>query len=241
MTEKTERSRRRTKPANRPAGAQKRTKAVTRQAAGERPLAEYRSKRDFTRTDEPQGGPRKAGRKLAYVIQKHAASQLHYDLRLELDGVMKSWAVPKGPSLDPSVKRLAMEVEDHPIEYNQFEGTIPKGEYGGGTVMIWDYGTYTYGGSDAEDPVEGLRRGYAKGDFKFVLDGKRLKGSWVLVRTRRGDPKRAQWLLIKHRDDAAEPESNVTEEYQSSAVTGRTMDEIAAGAKPRRSRQGVRT
>jgi bifunctional non-homologous end joining protein LigD len=196
-------------------------------------LAEYRQKRDFGRTAEPRGGRRKRARKLQYVIQKHAASHLHYDLRLELDGVMKSWAVPKGPSLDPSVKRLAMEVEDHPIEYNKFEGTIPKGEYGGGTVMVWDRGTYTYGGEDAAEPVDALRRGYEKGDFKFRLDGERLKGSWVLVRTRRGDPKRPQWLLIKHRDEAAEPGSEVVEEYQTSAATSRTMEEIAAGRKPR--------
>ena len=136
-------------------------------------LAEYRRKRDFSRTAEPSGGRRKAARKLAYVIQKHAASHLHYDLRLELDGVMKSWAVPKGPSLDPAIKRLAMQVEDHPIEYNRFEGTIPQGEYGGGTVMIWDRGTYTYGGNDDGDPVEALRRGYEKGDFKVVLRGDR--------------------------------------------------------------------
>jgi bifunctional non-homologous end joining protein LigD len=214
-------------------------------------LGEYRRKRDFTRTAEPPGesrvGPRKKATRastsrkapeLAYVIQKHAASHLHYDLRLELDGVMKSWAVPKGPSLDPAVKRLAMQVEDHPIEYNTFEGTIPKGEYGGGTVMVWDRGTYTYGGSDDVDPVEGLRRGYAKGDFKFVLEGNRLTGSWVLVRTRRGDPKRAQWLLIKHRDDAAEPDSEVVEEFQTSVATGRTMDEITAGRKPRTRKAG---
>jgi len=168
------------------------------------------------------------------VLQKHAASHLHYDLRLELDGVMKSWAVPKGPSLDPAVKRLAMQVEDHPIEYNAFEGTIPQGEYGGGTVMIWDRGSYTFGGDDP-DPVEGLRRGYARGDFKFVLKGKRLKGSWVLVRTRRGDPRRAQWLLIKHRDEFAEPGSDVVSEFGTSAATGRTMDEIAAGKSSKRS------
>jgi bifunctional non-homologous end joining protein LigD len=201
-------------------------------ASGAR-LAEYRQKRDFTRTAEPRGGRRKAASKLAYVIQKHAASHLHFDLRLELDGVMKSWAVPKGPSLDPAVKRLAMEVEDHPIEYNKFEGTIPQGEYGGGTVMLWDRGTYTYGGGDDVDPLEALRHGYAKGDFKFELRGKRLHGSWVLVRTRRGDPRRAQWLLIKHRDEAAEPGSDVVEEYQTSVATGRTMDQIAAGRKPR--------
>jgi bifunctional non-homologous end joining protein LigD len=196
-------------------------------------LAEYRRKRDFTRTAEPAGGRAARKKKLAFVIQKHAASHLHYDLRLELDGVMKSWAVPKGPSLDPAVKRLAMEVEDHPIEYNKFEGTIPQGEYGGGTVMIWDQGTYKYGGEDP-DPIEGLRRGYEKGDFKFVLQGKRLKGSWVLVRTRRGDPKRAQWLLIKHRDEFAEPDSEVTAEYETSASTGRTMEAIAEGRKPKR-------
>ena len=205
-------------------------------------LATYRRKRDFTRTAEPRGGAGRTARpgKLRFVVQKHAASHLHFDLRLELDGVMKSWAVPKGPSLDPAIKRLAVQVEDHPIEYNSFEGIIPEGEYGGGTVMLWDRGTYTYGGEDDAEPVEALRRGYEKGDFKFRLDGDRLKGSWVLVRTRRGDPKRPQWLLIKHRDDAAEPGSEVAEEYQTSAATGRTMDEIAAGRKPRR-RRGART
>ncbi|HEX2249074.1 MAG TPA: DNA polymerase ligase N-terminal domain-containing protein [Gemmatimonadales bacterium] len=197
-------------------------------AAADPKLAEYRRKRDFTRTAEPKGGTARSRQKLAFVIQKHAASHLHYDLRLELDGVMKSWAVPKGPSLDPSVKRLAMEVEDHPIEYNTFEGTIPKGEYGGGTVMLWDRGTYTYGGTDP-DPLDGLRRGYAKGDFKFVLHGKRLRGSWVLVRTRRDEKGRSQWLLIKHRDEYAAAGSDVTAEHQTSVATGRTMEEIAGG------------
>jgi bifunctional non-homologous end joining protein LigD len=196
--------------------------------AAEAQLAEYRRKRDFTRTSEPAGGKPKTAKKLAFVIQKHAASHLHYDLRLELDGVMKSWAVPKGPSLDPAVKRLAMEVEDHPIEYNKFEGTIPQGEYGGGTVMLWDRGTYGYGGTNP-DPIEGLRGGHAKGDLKFVLNGKRLNGSWVLVRMRRDRPGKAQWLLIKHRDEFAIPDSDVTADYETSVATGRTMEEIATG------------
>jgi bifunctional non-homologous end joining protein LigD len=207
------------------AGSTKPAKSVN---APENQLTEYRRKRDFTRTAEPRGGSARAKQKLAFVIQKHAASHLHYDLRLELDGVMKSWAVPKGPSLDPAVKRLAMEVEDHPIEYNKFEGTIPQGEYGGGTVMLWDRGTYSYGGSDP-DATEGLRRGYAKGDLKFVLNGKRLKGSWVLVRMRRDRPGKPQWLLIKHRDEYAVPDSDVTADNQTSVATGRSMEEIATG------------
>ena len=194
-------------------------------------LAEYRRKRDFARTAEPAGGAGRRAKQLAFVIQKHAASHLHFDLRLELDGVMKSWAVPKGPSLDPSVKRLAMQVEDHPIEYNRFEGTIPQGEYGGGAVMIWDRGTYEYGGDAAAGPEDALRRAYAKGDFKFVLAGERLRGSWVLVRIRRGDPRRPQWLLIKHRDDYAEAGSDVVAENMTSVVTGRTMEQIAGGWK----------
>src|SRR6478752_8562576 len=167
-------------------------KSSKRSARGQ--LAEYQRKRDFTKTEEPSGdeAPPSAGTgRLRFVIQKHAASHLHFDLRLELDGVMKSWAVPKGPSLDPSVKRLAMQVEDHPIDYNTFEGTIPKGEYGGGTVMLWDRGTYT-SAVDDEDPVAALHRGYAKGDLKILLDGKRLQGLWVLVRTRRGSADRQQ-------------------------------------------------
>ena len=214
----------------RKAAVKPRAKVGVKSRAAEPKLGEYRRKRDFSVTEEPRGGEARATPKLAFVIQKHAASHLHYDLRLELDGVMKSWAVPKGPSLDPAVKRLAMEVEDHPIEYNKFEGIIPQGEYGGGTVMLWDRGTYRYGG-DVPDPLEGLRRGYEKGDFKFVLQGKRLRGSWVLVRTRRGTPRRAQWLLIKHRDAEAMPGSDVTSEIETSVATGRTMDEIAAGKR----------
>src|SRR3954452_21085242 len=211
-----------------PGSSKKASTSAKPTANADSQLAECRRKRDFTRTAEPPGGSAASKQKLAFVIQKHAASHLHYDLRLELDGVMKSWAVPKGPSLDPTVKRLAMQVEDHPIEYNSFEGTIPKGEYGGGTVMLWDRGTYTYGGSDP-DPIGGLRRGYQKGDFKFVLQGKRLHGSWVLVRTRRDERGKAQWLLIKHRDEYAAEGSDVTAEHQTSVATRRTMEEIAGG------------
>jgi bifunctional non-homologous end joining protein LigD len=203
-------------------------------------LAAYRTKRDFDKTAEPSGAATPAAKKkarksrrareLQFVIQKHAASSLHFDLRLELDGVMKSWAVPKGPSLDPANKRLAMEVEDHPFEYNEFEGTIPKGQYGGGTVMIWDRGSYTAEKADAYggDHQEAIREGLSKGDLKFSFHGERLQGSFVLVRTRveRG---KAQWLLIKHRDEFAQPGSDVVLEIDTSVVTGRTMDEIAGG------------
>lgn len=199
------------------------------------PLAEYQKKRDFTRTLEPKGKSPVKRSTLAFVIQKHAARALHFDLRLELDGVMKSWAVPKGPSLDPTVKRLAMQVEDHPVEYNTFEGSIPAGEYGGGTVMLWDRGSYSFW-EDDPDPVERLREGYAKGDFKFELLGKRLKGTWVLVRIKRGSPDKPQWLLIKHRDEFAKPGSEIVEEEVTSVATGRTMDEITAGDKPTKGR-----
>jgi bifunctional non-homologous end joining protein LigD len=141
-------------------------------------LAEYRRKRDFSKTAEPSGDREvpTAGR-LRFVIQKHAASHLHFDLRLELDGVMKSWAVPKGPSTDPSVKRLAMQVEDHPIDYNTFEGTIPKGEYGGGTVMLWDQGTYIAEGHSVDESEDAVREGYARGDLKVTFFGERMRGS----------------------------------------------------------------
>jgi bifunctional non-homologous end joining protein LigD len=199
-------------------------------------LEKYRSMRDFQKTAEPAGGAAKGKAvkspksKLHFVIQKHAASHLHFDLRLELEGVMKSWAVPKGPSLDPSMKRLAMQVEDHPFEYNKFEGTIPKGEYGGGTVMIWDRGTYSadkaanYDG----DHSAAVSAGLAKGDLKFSFHGKRLQGSFVLVRTRMEGGK-AQWLLMKHRDEFARPGSDIVAEEMTSVATGRTMEEIAGG------------
>jgi bifunctional non-homologous end joining protein LigD len=191
-----------------------------------KPLAEYKRKRDFTKTAEPEGKTtrRRSARALKYVIQKHAASRLHFDFRLELDGVMKSWAVPKGPSYDPAVRRLAMEVEDHPIEYNSFEGTIPKGEYGGGTVMLWDRGTYE---PEAGGGAKALREGYERGDLKIVLHGKRLRGGWVLVRMRRDEGGRAPWLLIKHRDEYADADYDVVADVTTSVASGRTMDEIA--------------
>ena len=204
--------------------------AAAKKRAKRSSLAPYRKKRDFRTTAEPRGGStRTRAKTLEFVVQKHAASHLHFDLRLELDGVMKSWAVPKGPSLDPAVKRLAMQVEDHPIEYNAFEGIIPAGEYGGGTVMIWDRGSYSYW-EDDPDPVERLRDGYARGDLKFVLRGSRLKGSWVLVRTRRGTAEKPQWLLIKHRDAFARSGSEIVEEKLRSVVSRRTMTGIAKAA-----------
>lgn len=213
-------------PSSRPKRKATTRKSRTPEAAS---LEQYHQKRDFSRTAEPRGKKGRSTSALTFVVQKHAATRLHYDLRLELDGVMKSWAVPKGPSLDPSVKRLAMEVEDHPIEYNTFEGIIPKGQYGGGTVMIWDRGVYTYGDTDM-DPVEGLRRGYAKGDLKIVLLGERLKGSFVLVRTSRGSPGKREWLLIKHRDPYASTDEDVTKAFETSVASGRTMAEIAGAA-----------
>ena len=198
-------------------------------------LEEYRRKRDFSRTREPSGdraaAPARAGT-LRFVIQKHAASHLHFDLRLELDGVMKSWAVPKGPSLDPSVKRLAMQVEDHPIDYNTFEGTIPQGEYGGGTVMLWDRGTYSADAATSPDGDEdAIREGLRRGDLKISFQGERLHGSFALVRmkfARDGSSSKPQWLLIKHRDEFATDE-DVVAENMTSVDSGRTMEEIAAG------------
>src|SRR3954463_2110125 len=150
-------------------------------------LREYRRKRDFRRTPEP--GPKLAKRRgWSYVIQKHAASHLHYDFRLELDGVLQSWGVPKGPSLDPSVKRLAMHVEDHPVKYGEFEGIIPEGEYGGGTVMLWDRGTW--------EPVGDPGEGYRTGKLKFRLQGEKLHGGWMLVKSSRSaSGKGNEWLL----------------------------------------------
>ena len=188
----------------------------------EDPLATYRAKRDFSKTPEPPPErKRKAGN--SFVIQKHAATRTHFDFRLEHDGVLKSWAVTKGPSLDPAQKRLAVMTEDHPLEYGKFEGVIPKGEYGGGPVMLWDRGTWEPIG----DPDEGL----AKGDFKFRLHGDRLNGDFVLVRMkpRKEDRGKQNWLLIKKRDEYAGDGDEPTLTYDTSVTSGRTMDQVEHG------------
>ncbi|WP_257167009.1 DNA ligase D [Bradyrhizobium sp. SRS-191] len=187
-------------------------------------LSTYRKKRDFGKTAEPSGEAKVApAERPRFVIQKHDATRLHYDLRLEFGGVFKSWAVTKEPSLDPHDKRLAVEVEDHPLDYGDFEGTIPEGEYGGGTVMLWDRGYW-----ESDDP----ERGFKKGDLKFTLEGEKLHGSWVLVRMRhdRTGGKRTNWLLIKHRDEfAREGAANDIIEADKSVASGRSMEQIAAG------------
>ncbi len=187
-------------------------------------LVEYRAKRDFRKSPEPRGGRRSSPGPLAYLIQKHDASHLHYDFRLELDGVLKSWAVPKGPDLDPAVKRLALQVEDHPLEYGDFEGTIPPGQYGGGTVMLWDRGTW--------EPLGDARRGLSEGKLKFIIHGEKLQGAWMLVR--RGGHKPAgqerQWFLFKERDEFADAGQDITVAQPRSVSSGRDLDEIAARA-----------
>jgi bifunctional non-homologous end joining protein LigD len=189
-----------------------------------RNLSTYRKKRDFEKTAEPSGDtPVAPSKQRRFVIQKHDATRLHYDLRLEFDGVFKSWAVTKGPSLDPHDKRLAVEVEDHPLDYGDFEGTIPEGQYGGGTVQLWDRGYW-----ESDDP----EKGFKKGDLKFTLHGDKLHGSWVLVRMRhdRSGGKRTNWLLIKHRDEyAKEGNANKILDADKSVASGRSMDQIAAG------------
>src|SRR5438067_6891448 len=183
-------------------------------------LAEYKRKRDFKKTAEPAGSkplPRKVKGASRFVIQKHAARRLHYDFRLEMDGVLKSWALPKGLPLKRGEKHLAVEVEDHPIEYEDFEGLIPEGQYGGGTVMVWDYGTYyVYG----EQPLKSLR----EGKLHLVLDGKKAKGEWTLIRIRGRDDEKNQWLILKSGADAKLISQKIDDQ---SAKTRRTMKQIA--------------
>ena len=203
-----------------------------------RHLADYRRKRDFTQTQEPAGARRKAEERrdsdaLHFVIQKHDATRLHYDFRLELDGTLKSWTVPKGPSLDPADKRLAVHVEDHPLDYADFEGHIPEGQYGGGDVIVWDRGTWHPHG----DP----RKAYRDGKLKFDLDGEKLHGAWALVRTHlhgTGRHPKEQWLLIKERDDQVRPSNSydVTQALPASVITGENV-----GARPKASTEGGTT
>ncbi|MEI9986246.1 MAG: DNA polymerase ligase N-terminal domain-containing protein [Aliidongia sp.] len=187
-------------------------------------LETYRRKRDFKTTSEPSGAEIGVGAGDSFVIQKHAARRLHYDFRLEMDGVLKSWAVAKGPSLVPGERRLAVHVEDHPLEYGDFEGTIPKGEYGGGAVIVWDRGHW--------HPIGDAHKGYAKGHLDFELDGEKLAGRWHLVRMA-GKPgeKRENWLLIKGDDAAARSAGeDILDERPDSVKTGRKIEQVAGEA-----------
>src|ERR1044071_520722 len=212
----------------------KKSRPISSEPSSVSRLHEYNRKRRFDVTPEPAGKPRRTRKKaLQFVIQKHRATSLHYDFRLVHDGVMLSWAVPKGPSLDPATKRFAMQTEDHPIEYNRFEGIIPEGEYGGGTVMIWDRGTWTPESPDVDAAL-------AKGELKFTMEGKKLHGSWVMVRTRpRPGSSRPAWLLIKHRDSWASS-GDVTEAAPRSVISDRLLIEIARdeGGDMRRAADG---
>jgi bifunctional non-homologous end joining protein LigD len=197
------------------------------------PLEEYARKRNFSNTPEPPPATKKGSKGPAkgpyFCVQRHAARRLHYDLRLELGGTLKSWAVPKGPTLDPNAKRLAAQVEDHPIEYGDFEGNIPEGNYGAGSVMLWDRGTYELlGDAPAEEQL-------ARGDFKFRLHGEKLKGAFALVRMK-GRGKGNEWLLIKKRDEFAVPGWD-PEDYAWSVLSGRTQEEIAQGMPARKSKR----
>jgi len=200
---------------------------VLTMAEREKKLHAYRQKRHFERTPEPAGkdkSPFAAGP--IFVVQKHDASNLHYDFRIEVDGVLKSWAAPKGPTLDPHIRHLAMPTEDHPMEYAAFEGIIPRGEYGGGTVMVWDFGLYenlTEKGDETMPMVEAIERGHVV----MQLHGKKLRGNFALIRT--GSQKgRPRWLLIKMNDEEARPDSDITATEPNSALTGRSLEQIAA-------------
>src|SRR6476620_5921869 len=205
-----------------------------RKAKAADPLKEYNRKRDFKKTAEPAGERASSTGGNSFIVQKHDATRLHWDLRLEADGVLKSWAVTKGPSPDPDIKRLAVQTEDHPMSYGDFEGSIPKGEYGGGTVMLWDRGTW--------EPVEGKSwRDLEKGHLHFRCDGERMKGEWLLIRLkRRPGEKRDNWLLRKIQDEYAEAGDPLVEHGLTSVLTGRSMAEIASDAEGSHSLKGKR-
>ena len=198
---------------------------VTRRtSSGPRALRDYDAKRDFAITSEPRGDrtPRASEGALAFVVQKHDATRLHYDFRLEHDGVLWSWAVPKGPSLDPSVRRLAARTEDHPLAYASFEGVIPHGEYGGGPVIVWDRGTWT--------PEGDARAGMEKGHLRFTLEGQKLRGAFHLVRTRNARGSKESWLLFKSKDEHARPGTEIVDELPQSVSSGRTIDALSEAA-----------
>jgi DNA ligase D-like protein (predicted 3'-phosphoesterase) len=186
-------------------------------------LREYHGKRDFKKTPEPRGRSARRSRRPRFVVQEHAARSHHYDFRLEVDGVLKSWAVPKGPSTNPKEKRFATQTEDHPLDYIDFEGIIPKGEYGAGTVIVWDSGTYRNLTDDGNTPIE---EGLKKGHIRVFLEGQKLRGTWALTRFRGQD----QWLLVKTKDDKADARRNLVKSRPESVKSGRTLEEVAAEA-----------
>jgi len=190
------------------------------------PLATYRAKRDLGKTPEPDGSQDVTVEAPIFVVQKHDASHLHYDLRIEIGGVLKSWAVPKGPSMDPKVKRLAIPTEDHPLDYADFEGVIPEGEYGAGTVMVWDIGTYRNTLAEAETPLT-MEQSFEAGRLEMRLEGKKLRGAFVMIRTKRGEQK-PQWLIWKGKDDFAKSDLDILIDAPNSALTGRSLEQIAA-------------
>lgn len=191
-------------------------------------MKKYNEKRDFSKTKEPKDEPseKKKKGKPIFVIQKHDATNLHYDFRLEIDGTLKSWSVPKGPSTDPSVKRMAIPTEDHPLAYADFEGTIPKGEYGGGTIMIWDKGTIESNKKDEKGNIISLEDSFTSGSIEVTLHGKKLKGGYNLVEMKGGKMK-GNWLLMKQDDNEADARRNPVSTQPKSVVTGRSLKEIA--------------
>jgi DNA ligase D-like protein (predicted 3'-phosphoesterase) len=193
--------------------------------AAENSLQEYLEKRDFAKTPEPAGGATQASERPIFVIQQHDASTLHYDFRLEVDGVLKSWAVPKGPSTDPREKRLALPTEDHPLDYADFEGTIPEDEYGAGTVLVWDAGPYRNLRAEKEGDGASMEEALDEGKVEVWLDGQKLQGGYALIRT--GDGEDARWLLIKMDDQGADARRNPTSTEPQSVLTGRTLEDIA--------------
>ena len=195
-------------------------------------LREYREKRNFDKTGEPAGEEKTASGEPVFVIQKHDASRLHYDFRLEADGVLKSWAVPKGPSTDPQERRLAVPTEDHPLEYADFEGVIPKGAYGAGTVLVWDTGTYRNLRAEGIDHPVDMKESYRDGKILVWLEGKKLQGGYALVRTNMGGTK--NWLLVKERDSKADPRRDPVGAEPNSVLSGKSLEEIAQKAANKR-------